>query len=67
MEDTARLAPLLWIREPIRLTLGCMRKWLPLTSVALGAFMLLVDVSIVNVALPSMATDLHATFTGCNG
>jgi EmrB/QacA subfamily drug resistance transporter len=64
MEDTARLAPLLWIREPIRLTLGCMRKWLPLTSVALGAFMLLVDVSIVNVALPSMATDLHATFTG---
>jgi EmrB/QacA subfamily drug resistance transporter len=41
-----------------------MRKWLPLTSVALGAFMLLVDVSIVNVALPSMATDLHATFTG---
>jgi EmrB/QacA subfamily drug resistance transporter len=41
-----------------------MRKWLPLISVALGAFMLLIDVSIVNVALPSMATDLHATFTG---
>jgi EmrB/QacA subfamily drug resistance transporter len=41
-----------------------MRKWLPLISVALGAFMLLVDVSIVNVALPSMSTDLHATFTG---
>jgi EmrB/QacA subfamily drug resistance transporter len=41
-----------------------MRKWLPLISVALGAFMLLVDVSIVNVALPSMTTDLHATFAG---
>jgi EmrB/QacA subfamily drug resistance transporter len=41
-----------------------MRKWLPLISVALGAFMLLIDVSIVNVALPSMTTDLHATFTG---
>jgi EmrB/QacA subfamily drug resistance transporter len=40
-----------------------MRKWLPLVSVALGAFMLLVDVSIVNVALPSMTTALHATFT----
>jgi EmrB/QacA subfamily drug resistance transporter len=41
-----------------------MRKWLPLTSIALGAFMLLVDVSIVNVALPSMTAELHATFTG---
>ncbi len=40
-----------------------MRKWLPLLSVALGAFMLLVDVSIVNVALPAMTTALHASFT----
>ena len=40
-----------------------MRKWLPLFSVALGAFMLLIDVSIVNVALPSMTTALHASFT----
>lgn len=40
-----------------------MRKWLPLVAVALGAFMLLVDVSIVNVALPAMTIALHASFT----
>ncbi|MER5863404.1 DHA2 family efflux MFS transporter permease subunit [Kitasatospora sp. NPDC002040] len=40
-----------------------MRKWLPLTAVSLGAFMLLVDVTIVTVALPDMATGLHTTFT----
>ena len=40
-----------------------MRKWWPLTAVCLGAFVLLVDVTIVNVALPSMADDLDASFT----
>lgn len=39
-----------------------MRKWLPLTAVCLGAFMLLVDVSIVTVALPDMAADMHTGF-----
>ncbi|MFE9369963.1 MFS transporter [Streptomyces sp. NPDC006711] len=39
-----------------------MRKWWPLTAVCLGAFILLVDVTIVNVALPSMADDLDASF-----
>jgi EmrB/QacA subfamily drug resistance transporter len=39
-----------------------MRKWLPLLTVCLGTFMLLIDVSIVNVALPSMVFDLHASF-----
>ncbi|GAA0682983.1 MFS transporter [Kitasatospora atroaurantiaca] len=39
-----------------------MRKWLPLIAVCLGAFMLLVDVTIVTVALPDMATSLHTTF-----
>ncbi|WP_371479928.1 MFS transporter [Kitasatospora sp. NBC_00315] len=39
-----------------------MRKWLPLTAVCLGAFMLLVDVTIVTVALPDMAAGLHTTF-----
>ena len=40
-----------------------MRKWLPLITVSLGTFMLLVDVTIVNVALPAMAVDLKTTFT----
>ena len=39
-----------------------MRKWLPLLTVCLGTFMLLIDVTIVNVALPSMVKDLHASF-----
>ncbi|MDV7217997.1 MFS transporter [Streptomyces prunicolor] len=38
-----------------------MRKWLPLSAVCLGTFMLLVDVTIVNVALPDMAADLHTS------
>ncbi|MFI6350844.1 MFS transporter [Streptomyces sp. NPDC050560] len=39
-----------------------MRKWWPLVAVSLGAVILLVDVTIVNVALPSMAHDLDASF-----
>ncbi len=39
-----------------------MRKWSPLVAVCLGTFMLLVDVTIVNVALPSMAVALDASF-----
>jgi len=39
-----------------------MRKWLPLLTVCLGTFMLLIDVTIVNVALPSMVADLDASF-----
>lgn len=40
-----------------------MPKWSPLTAVCLGAFSLLVDVTIVNVALPSIADDLRPSFT----
>jgi EmrB/QacA subfamily drug resistance transporter len=40
-----------------------MRKWLPLITVCLGTFMLLIDVTIVNVALPDMAGDLKTSFT----
>jgi EmrB/QacA subfamily drug resistance transporter len=39
------------------------RKWTPLVTVCLGAFMLLIDVSIVNVALPKMTEELHSSFT----
>ncbi len=39
-----------------------MRKWWPLVAVCAGTFMLLVDVTIVNVALPDMARELHTTF-----
>ncbi|WP_433295012.1 DHA2 family efflux MFS transporter permease subunit [Actinoplanes sp. CA-030573] len=40
-----------------------MRKWWPLVTVCLGTFMLLIDVTIVNVALPEMATDLGTSFS----
>ncbi len=40
-----------------------MRKWLPLLTVCMGTFMLLIDVTIVNVALPDMVGDLDASFT----
>jgi EmrB/QacA subfamily drug resistance transporter len=39
------------------------RKWLPLAAICTGTFMLLIDVTIVNVALPDIATDLGTTFT----
>jgi EmrB/QacA subfamily drug resistance transporter len=40
-----------------------MRKWLPLIAICLGTFMLLVDVTIVNVALPDIASGLHASLS----
>ncbi|MDX6202295.1 MAG: hypothetical protein QOJ83_1795, partial [Frankiales bacterium] len=40
-----------------------MRKWWPLVTICLGTFMLLVDVTIVNVALPKMAEDLGTSFS----
>ena len=39
------------------------RKWWTLTTVCLGMVMLLLDITIVNVALPSIAGDLGASFT----
>ncbi|WP_051939855.1 MFS transporter [Phaeacidiphilus oryzae] len=40
-----------------------MRKWWPLVAICLGSFILLLDVTIVNVALPRMASDFHASFS----
>ena len=44
-----------------------MRIWGPLTAVCLGTFMLLLDVSIVVVALPDMARALNASLVICSG
>ncbi|MER7498583.1 MFS transporter [Nonomuraea pusilla] len=38
-----------------------MRRWWPLTAVCLGSFMLIVDTTVVTVALPDMAGDIHAS------
>ncbi|MEJ5946287.1 MFS transporter [Pseudokineococcus basanitobsidens] len=38
-------------------------KWWPLVAVAVAIFMLLVDVTIVNVALPDIEADLSASFS----
>jgi EmrB/QacA subfamily drug resistance transporter len=39
------------------------RKWWTLLVVCVGTFMLLLDITIVNVALPSIAHDLNASFS----
>ncbi len=38
------------------------RRWLVLCVVLLGTFMAILDVAIVNVAIPSIRADLHASF-----
>ena len=38
------------------------RKWLTLTAVSAAIFMLLLDITVVNVALPSIQRSLHASF-----
>jgi EmrB/QacA subfamily drug resistance transporter len=39
------------------------RKWRVLTVVCIAVFMLLLDITVVNVALPDIQKELHASFT----
>ena len=39
------------------------RKWRALIIVCVAIFMLLLDITVVNVALPSIQKELHASFT----
>ncbi len=39
------------------------RKWRVLTVVCVAVFMLLLDITVVNVALPNIETELHTSFT----
>src|SRR5215472_12896510 len=43
------------------------RRWLTLTILLLAAFMNLLDVSIVNIAIPSIQRDLHASYSDVRG
>ena len=40
---------------------GHPRKWFILAAVSLGMFMTLLDVTIVNIAIPAIITDMHTT------
>lgn len=39
------------------------RRWIALAVMTLGAFMVLVDTTVVNVAIPSIRNNLHASYT----
>jgi EmrB/QacA subfamily drug resistance transporter len=41
-----------------------MRRWTPLAAVCLGSFMFIVDTTVVAVALPDIARDLHTSLPG---
>jgi EmrB/QacA subfamily drug resistance transporter len=43
--------------------MGIERKWWTLIAVSVATFMLLLDITVVNVALPSIRDDLGASFT----
>jgi MFS family permease len=46
----------------VRAAVAPRNPWLPLLIVSIGFFMVLLDGTIVNVAIPTMLTSLHATF-----
>jgi MFS family permease len=39
------------------------RKWWTLIAVSVATFMLLLDITVVNTALPAIEEDLNASFT----
>src|SRR5436190_22978229 len=43
------------------------RKWWTLLAVTVATFMLLLDITVVNVALPSIRDDLGASFSDLQG
>jgi MFS family permease len=43
------------------------KKWWALVVVCAATFMLLLDITIVIVALPSIQAELHASFATCSG
>jgi EmrB/QacA subfamily drug resistance transporter len=43
-------------------TAGRQRSWWPLVAVCIGIFMLLIDITVVNVALPDIERELGASF-----
>src|SRR5689334_21063610 len=50
-------------KPPERCEMDESRKWWTLGAVLIGVFMLLLDITIVNVALPVIRNDLNASFT----
>ena len=43
------------------------RKWWTLIAVCVAIFMLLLDITVVNVALPDIQRSLHSSFPTCSG
>ena len=43
------------------------RKWWTLIAVCVAIFMLLLDITVVNVALPDIQRSLHSSFRICSG
>ncbi|MGH9060937.1 MAG: DHA2 family efflux MFS transporter permease subunit, partial [Acidimicrobiales bacterium] len=49
-------------QAPFRRPASSAGKWWPLAAVSVAIFMLLIDITVVNVALPDIQSQLHASF-----